>query len=50
METILLGHTNFAVFSGTLAVYNNSTVLRIGGLSKNKGYSSIVEVVEKLDC
>lgn len=50
METTLIGQTNFAVFSGTLAVYNHSTVLRLGGLCKNKGYSSIVEVVEKLDC
>jgi len=32
-----------------LVVFNNSTILRLGGLSKNKRDYSVVEVVEKLD-
>jgi hypothetical protein len=43
------GQANFAVFSGCLVVFNNSTILRLGGLSKNKRDYSVVEVVEKLD-
>ena len=43
------GQTNFAVFSGSLVVFDNSTILRLGGLSKNRKDYSVVEVVEKLD-
>lgn len=39
------GQTNFATFSGSLLVFNKSTVLRLGGLSKNKNDYSVVEVV-----
>jgi hypothetical protein len=49
-EVFSFGQTNFAAFSGTLVVFNNSTVLRLGGLSKNRNDYSVVEVVEKLDC
>lgn len=45
-RVISFGQTNFATFSGTLVVFNNSTVLRLGGLSiKSKDYSVVVEVV-----
>ena len=43
------GQINFAVFSGSLVVFDNSTILRLGGLSKNRKDYSVVEVVEKLD-
>ena len=45
LSVFSFGQTNFATFSGSLLVFNKSTVLRLGGLSKNRNDYSVVEVV-----
>ena len=42
LNVINFGQTNFATFSGNLIVYNGSTILRLGGLGKNKNDYSVV--------
>lgn len=49
-QVIPLEDTNFGAFAGTLTCYNQTNVLRIGGLYKNKADVAVVEVVERLDC
>jgi len=44
-DVISLEDTNFGAFAGTLVCYNQTNVLRIGGLYKNKADVAVVEVV-----